>query len=484
MQERLLESISYHCDKTFVVCNGEQFTYGQLLWAIKELNKFIVSNKYRKVLLELPQGFLLYSGILSCYFSRSTFCVINPELPCKRKHQIITTFKPDVIFTYREDYIETEAVIVMLELFLSDVGSSLVSNTDKLECFSDNNIIYVSFTSGSTGIPKGCVIKRKSVERIISWAIKEFELTEADIWGQYLSPFFDMGLLDVFGAPLIGATLISFPNISDKLRPGKLIKQYNITFLNIVPSVIDILIKARELNFSFCRSLKYIRFGGDKIYTVRIEQLFDILPNLIVFSTYGATETTLFCMSQRLDKSNFKNHCTDIATIGRPLPGYTVELENVTNNIGEVVIYSKYIGAGYIGGNNSGYGQKITDGKCEMYYKTGDFAEIIHENLYFRGRKDSQIKINGQRFDLVEIECILISLGCDECAALAIENKIICVYTSSKHRLETIYLEGKLAESIPVLFLPKVFLQLSELPYNSNGKIDRAKIREIVGELI
>jgi len=480
MKTILLQSIRKNVDKQFILNHGIRYLYKDLFNFLVNLNNSLFTNNHQRVLISMPQGFYAYGSILASYLTNATFCFIAKDLPLERKAHIINQFKPDVILTQNDASISNFNTIPIIDFGDTNYLVNLSNPSETIfSCF-DSEIIYVYFTSGSTGFPKGCCIKRISVEKIVLWAIKEFELTGNDIWGQYTPLHFDMSLIDVFGATCLGASLVSFSTVADKLRPGNLIREHKISFLNIVPQVIDILIKAKQLNNEYCQSLSTIRFGGDKVYTCTVEKLFDILPKLIIISTYGPTETTFFCTFMKMNQQNYKNYSTDILTIGEPIPGCKIELENVDNEIGEIVISGEYIGLGYLGSEQFGYNSIEIDGITHRFYRTGDYAKIIQNFLYFYGRKDSQIKINGQRFSLLEIEVAAKKCGCEDCAAIYFNNMIVCFYIDSNKSLGNNRLNELLKTYIQEMFLPQKYISMDQMPYNANGKIDRLKLRKIL----
>lgn len=480
MKVPLLHSILQNLDKPFVLNDENSYSYRDLINLLSKLNTLLYYNNYKKVLISVPQGFYAYSSILASYLTNATFCVINQDLPLERKTHVINQFEPDVIFSQANTnfYSDRNIPKVNLEsINYHEIENKLIE-TD-FPCF-DNEIIYVYFTSGSTGTPKGCRIKRSAVEKLVLWAVKEFKLTSDDIWGQYTPLYFDMSLFDVFGVTCLGASLVSFSTTADKLRPGNLIRKYKITFLNAVPQIIDILNKTGHLTNEYCKSLSAIKLGGDKTYRNSVELLFDIIPDLTVILTYGPTETTIFCTYKKVNKSNYNEYSTDILTIGKPIPECNIKLENMIDGIGEIVVYGECVGLGYIGKGQAGYNSIELHGKPTRSYLTGDFAKKINDCYYFCGRKDSQIKINGQRFYLGEIETTLKIAGCDECAVVFLNNNVIAFYVDHKKQLKIENINEKIKQYIPEIFIPKQYISIEQMPYNANGKIDRIKLKSLI----
>lgn len=483
MKETMLKVIRESGKKVFLVENNSLYTYKELLDMTYVFCKAIYDNGYRKILIALPQGFYAYSMILAAYFSNATFCIINTDLPEERKVFIARQFNPDiVVFKNDEFWNYFDIPKKNIDNLSEGVANDNVNRGD-IQCF-NNNTIYVSFTSGSTGKPKGCAIKRAAVERIVPWAVRKFGLDSNTVWAQYTPLYFDMSLIDIFGSVYIGARLITFSDIIKKLRPGSLIRQHKITFLNIVPQVIDIMIKSGQLNYEICKSVRTIRFGGDKVYKRTLDDIFEILPEVKVISTYGPTETTFFCTYKVVDKSCYEKYCTNILTIGAPIPGSSINLIDVDNGIGEIIISGENVGFGYIGKEQLGYKRiSINDKECIVYH-TGDYATKVDENYFFYGRKDLQIKISGQRFNLIEIEYALKEINCSDCVAVLKNNDIVCYIVDKEESIETECLNEKIKNMIPDVFLPKYYIKINEIPYNANGKIDRKRLFDEVGEYL
>lgn len=317
------------------------------------------------------------------------------------------------------------------------------------------------------------MIKRISLENFLNWSTSEYDVKPGDRWGQFSNLGFDLSICDIFTAILKGATLVPISGQAEKLLPGKVIKDKKITFWHSVPSVIDLISKARHLNLDFLGSLKTMVFCGERLFPTQLEMLFNVNPLLTIYNTYGPTETTIICSYIKLTFENYKQYCHNTVSIGKALPGFDLYLSDKTDNTNEIIVESDYIAAGYL--NFDDYKKssfiKITrNGVQTSAYKTGDFGEIIKDNLFFVSRKDSQIKIMGHRIDLSEIDYHLREFGCTSNITTYYQGRIISFIIHNNYNYNGII--KYLSEHLPSYYLPHMIIYKQVFPYNNNGKID------------
>ena len=484
MKDHILAALQL--DKPFILTKTHIWTYQDCKRNVIKLNKFLERNQYSKILICLDQEFYAYCCIIGVYISEATFCCINPIDPIDRKLFLIESFQPDVIICNDDD---------MLANY--DICIQKISPERLFECDEDildreydfvslgSNIAYVLFTSGTTGRPKGAKIFRESLNTLILWAGKEFSIAEKDICAQFSNLNFDMSIFDIFLCITNGASLVPFPSLSDKLFPGKLIKLFKVTFWNSVPTVIDILEKANQLNYATLHSLKTMKFGGDRVFPTQLEKLFNILANLRIIITYGPTETTIFCTYSDLYKSNYLDFAETNMALGKPIPGTLINLTNKDDEgIGEIVICGDCVGDGYISSehNQQNFITITIDDHSERAYLTGDYGKYKGDVLYFYGRKDSQIKIKGNRVDLSEVDYHARQLGCNSTVTIYYRDLIVLFYESSKYNNQEVkeYLKSKLS----VHLMPALVLQLDGIPKMTNGKYNHVELMKKIDELL
>lgn len=471
-------------EKIFVSDHNKKYLYQDLKKAIRKFCYYLQKTPSGRIMISANQSFESYALLIATYLSGGTFCFMNPALPDKRKQLIYESFKPEIAF-FADSEASNEHNLTeynCLQVNYHEYG--LCPHQAAIVKKYANDILYVYYTSGSTGLPKGCMIKRQAFENFCLEATKIFKLSAEDICGQYVPLWFDMSLIDIFGGVLKRATLIPFNTHYHKFKPGKFIAEHKITFMNVVPQFLDIIQNGKNFDHQHLKTLRMIRFGGDKVSKLKLDMLFAVCKNIEVVSTYGATESTCFCFSKILNHKNYQKHCSSHATVGRPIKGWYAFLTNVDEEgVGENVIYGDNIGYGYMTDNqkDNAYQKVYINKKLYPAYHTGDYFKIINHQYYFVGRKDTQVKRHGKRFDLNEIEYEANLYGISNVCAIMVDEEIylFCEKMAEKD-FSSEDLMKDLESKLPAYEIPTEIIFLDHMPYNPNGKIDRNKLKTLI----
>lgn len=481
MINEIMKSLS--TDRPFVYDHNSFYTYHDLQGFCKRLERVFKLRNIRKILICLPQSFEAYGAVICSFISNVTFCSIRSDDPLNRKASYIEVFQPDLVLTDESNNI-VQAVAGDRLIYVSDLENQcedVISEEDKWYS-AEQDIAYVMFTSGSTGFPKGVKIKRTALLNIVDWMSKNFMIEETDICSQYSNMSFDMSLIDIFVAVTAGASLVPFSSFRDKLFPGAKIKKFCITFWHSVPNVIDILQEQKHLVPEFIGTIKKCKFGGEQIYATQLERFFNVLPDATAFLTYGTTEITFICTCVKTNKNNYMEYAKKNMALGFPVDGWNITLDNVEQGIGEIVVYGDNIGAGYINQNqgNSRFRKILINGKNEDAYFTGDLGTYIDGVLYYLGRRDFQVKSNGNRIDLSEIDRVVRNIeGCIAAYTLFYNKKIIVAYIGES--LDEAEIRRVLSLELPKAYMPHQVICCESFPKNNSGKIDR---NELINKLI
>lgn len=471
-------------EKCAVIEREKRWNYSDFKCYTAFAMNYFLSNKYKRVMIVLPQGFDAYALIWGAYLAKITFCPVNEKNPPERKAYFAQAFKPDIIISDSP----LEVAENMFKVVSSTNFFEGVDEFDMLNIQNDttsSNLAYVIFTSGSTGLPKGVMINWEALDSFVEYCVATWEVTKEDVFGQYSNLGFDLSIADIFVSIICGATLVPIVSDSEKLMPGKMIKKHKITFWHSVPSVVDLLDRAKDLNESTLSSLRTISFCGEKLFQSHLDKLFQSKKDLIVFNTYGPTETTIFCSLQKITISNYKLFADKTMAIGNAINGMVLDICDVDENgVGELYISGINVSLGYLNDvslTNTVFSEEIIDGNVVRKYKTGDFMYKKDENIYFYGRKDSQIKKMGHRVDLSEVDYWLREYGCSAVSTVVIDTKIVSFVESEEYQADSIlnYLKTKL----PEYYLPQRIVTLDKLPFNLSGKIDNMKMKEEIIEI-
>ena len=472
MRKRIIENLTT-LNKVFVHEADKNYTYQDLYEVVLKLNMYFRKNHISKVLISLPQGFIAYASIISCYITNVTFCSIHYEDPLSRKELYCSEFLPDLIITDQfKDFPENLCSFISTE----DIVRMRTDTCELVRENDNNEIAYVIYTSGSTGLPKGVKIRDISFSKEIRWIWKTFGIKEEDVCSQYPKLNFDMSLIDIFVAVVAGASLVPFKTFSDKLFPVKLIQRHQISYWNSVPNVVDMLVTQNKMNAKYMKSIKKYKFGGEQIYSSQLEHVFECNSEADIFLSYGPSEVTLFCSCCHINIKNYKDYSKHNMSLGECIPGWNICLKDIKDEVGEIVVYGEYIGVGYIGNRdeNKNFGTIALDGKEHKAYFTGDYGTYIDGHLYFCGRRDSQVKVNGNRIDMSEIERVLRENGCEATCTVYHGGKIFLFYISedlSENDVSEIILR-----ELPKTFFPHKICRRDIFPRNNSFKVDREEL--------
>ncbi|MGZ4416791.1 MAG: amino acid adenylation domain-containing protein [Gaiellaceae bacterium] len=359
---------------------------------------------------------------------------------------------------------------------------------------------HILFTSGSTGIPKGVVIKHSNVIPFVEWAISYFGISPSDRMSGHPPLHFDLSTFDVYAAQAAGAQLHLVPPAFN-LLPHKLaqfIRDAELTQWFSVPSTMTYMASLDTFGPDDFPSLKRVLWCGEVLPTPTLIHWMRRLPHAQFTNLYGPTEATIASSYHTVERC--PRDPTTAIPIGRPCPGEELlvldsELRPVpVGETGDLYIAGCGLSPGYWRDEPTTHAAFIADPRgpasAGRIYRTGDLARIDKDGLvHFLGRADTQIKSRGYRIELGEIESALHAIDeLRESAVVAVAAEsfegwaICCAYSAAAASLiEPKQLREALRQSLPSYMLPSRWLSLPELPKNANGKIDRPRLRELFG---
>ncbi len=476
----ILQQAQENPDHICIVENAKSITYSEFLKVALKIASFLKSKEYKKVVLNIGQGSYAYATIVAVQMIGGSYCPLYPDSPISRKQFIASTFGCDLIINETSELIEGLNDVSQISLFdiLSDSVPEEIFRYNP-ESISSESIAYVIFTSGSTGDPKGVIIQRKALSKFLEWSISAYRLTQNDKWAQYSFLSFDLSIVDIFTSLCSGATLISIANQGDKLRPSVSIESQKITVWHSVPSVIDFMMRADKSKPVSLSSIRIMSFCGESLYQYQLEFLFSKNPNMTIFNTYGPTEGTLFCTYVEINKGNYLDFIQENTSIGSAIPGWNLSFSPLEEDAAkELIIYGEYIGHGYLNSANTSFTQITIGGKPVRAFVTGDIVNEIKGKLYFRNRKDNQIKLRGHRIDLGEIDSHIQRLLKKRCVSLLSDNAIHTFIEDEG--FEEKGLRDNLETLLEPYKIPSYFHPIKELPRNTNAKVDINSLKTIL----
>lgn len=346
-------------NKTAVICENESITYGELI----SKSKLVGSNLINKVKINEPVIVFMDKGIttLEVFFgilySGGCYSLVNPEFPQNRIKSILNTLEAKCVITNIENYEKAKEVfneinIIKCEDLVS--GSILESELENIRRSKlDIDPVYINFTSGSTGVPKGVVVSNRSIIDFIDVFTNLFDIKESDIIANQAPFDFDVSVKDIYSALCKGSTLLIVPK---KLfsSPANLLDYLvinNATTLIWAVSALCLITTFHGLDYKVPTSVNKIIYSGEVMPLKHLKIWMDKLPDVRVINVYGPTEITCNCTYHEVDRS--RTYVENIP-IGKSFPNEKVflldeenKLVNTPNIPGEICVSGTCLSLGY-----------------------------------------------------------------------------------------------------------------------------------------
>ncbi len=473
------------------VINGEEWSYAGFHSIVEQIYQFICDKDEKYFFLYATDDIRTYASIVALWFAGKAYVPLNPNQPKERHLEVMESVGAHYVLSSDKKYaVEINGINVMPTWNLSATGYNIKNIIPKHD-ISDNELAYILFTSGSTGKPKGVPITRGDLAAFIdSMNNIGLDITSED---RCLQPFdltFDFSVSS-YVIPLVkGACVYTIPNKATKFTYiAELLEEHHLTVLQMVPSMIrNLLPYMDEVDVS---SVRYNILCGEALTGKVIRPWHEANPEMISYNMYGPTEDTVFCTYYLVNKSNINNllAANDIVSIGKTFKNNEVLLVDdnnkdieIANIEGELCLCGEQLTPGYWK-NEKENAEKFFEKDGKRYYRSGDICYYAEDgNLMYVSRKDFQVKINGFRVELGEIEnrYAAISGG---------KYSVVLPYTNQQGNTElAIVIEGKeydykehqtaLANALPAYEVPARWLFIRSIPLNQNGKVDRKAIRK------
>lgn len=353
----------------------------------------------------------------------------------------------------------------------------------------DTDPIYIVFTSGSTGIPKGVVACHRSVIDYIEQLSEILDFNEDTVYGNQAPLYFDACLKEIYPTLKFGATTYLIPKNCFSI-PVNLVNYLNEHKINTICWVVSALTMISAFGTFKTVKPEYLHTVafGSEVFPIKQYKLWrEALPNATFTNLYGPTECTGMCCFYRVKKEFEEN---DIIPIGHPFPNREILLLDNEGKLvpqgeqGEICVRGTALTLGYYNDPErtaAAFVQNpLNQSYPELIYKTGDIGKWGDDGeLYFVSRKDFQIKHMGHRIELGEIEVNVDMLPGVKMAA--------CIYDKEKSKIVLFYV-GDVSEKelilamktkLPRYMLPNRTVKLETMPFTANGKIDRVSLKSL-----
>ena len=480
-------------NKTAFILGKDKITYSEFVEESKKLGTYLAkTEKFKKpvaILLDKNIGCLI--SMIGTIYSGNYYIVLDSKSPVDRLQQIIDTLDNPIIITDEvnkktaENLKNYDNMYLASEMRECDIDNDILTNIRKKVI--DTDIMYILFTSGSTGVPKGTVLQHKAVLSYLDWFVNCFKIDDNTIFGSQTPFYFSMSVSDVYSTMVTGATLCIIPKMyfSFPVKLLSYLKEEKINTIYWVPSALCIIANLGALKNNDLTDLKKILFAGEVMPTKQLNMWLNNVDAMYA-NLYGPTETVDICTYYKIDR---KLKDDESIPIGYGCDNCDIIIltednkEAKVGEVGELCVRGSFLAAGYyknLEKTNQVFVQNpLNLSYPEKIYKTGDLVKIndLGEIVYL-SRKDYQIKHMGYRIELGEIETKISSIDkINTCCTIYDEKKDKIVLYYQSNELNDYEILEKARAILPAYMVPNVVLKLDRVPYNANGKIDRKKLK-------
>lgn len=479
--------VKKHPENVAVTCSQFSLSYRELSALVNQFARFLKKRLDIKpkdlIGIELEQGVWTLVSILSVFKLGAAYVPIDTDFPKARKDYILHSGKIN--------YLINEELIVLFKENQMDF-----SKRNFRSSIQPKNLAYVIFTSGSTGQPKGAMITHGGMLNHLLAMKKELGLNARSKVSQTAPFTFDISVWQFLNALIVGGETIVYTK--DVMMNMELfLKQLHadqVTILQIVPSYFGLLVDSLKENrhqyqFTF---LKYMIVTGEEISHGLLKTWFELYPNKVVVNAYGPAEASDDVTLHFIDSLPFSYNIP----VGKPIMNTRVYILDHVRNlcpigiIGEIYVSGICVGEGYLNEEvkteqSFSIDPFFKDEHTKMY-KTGDFGRWLCDGtLEFCGRKDDQIKINGRRIELREIEFQMALHPMVEQSVVLLKRvgteDLLVAYYTTMDGIRLTSLREFLGDKMPKYMVPTHIVHLIGFPLNSNGKVDK-KALSLPGE--
>lgn len=416
---------------------------------------------------------------------------VDHHTPPERLEQIISIAQPEVIIEIDKLPIplDSSITIVTKEEFTQIQKEPVTKPLDRDKAVKGADNVYIIFTSGTTGVPKGVQISHDNLVSFADWMLADFGIESNQRFLAQAPYSFDLSVMNLYPSLLSGGTLVPLEKeVTNNFKElFQVLPTLNIDIWVSTPSFISICLMDQNFNEDQYPDLKTFLFCGEELTVATAKLLQQRFPNAVVFNTYGPTEATVAMTEVKITPEITEKYAR--LPIGKVKKDMTVilvddELRPVpTGEVGEIVIIGPSVSKGYL--NNSEKTQlAFYEVEGQPAYRTGDLGKFEGELLFYQGRLDFQIKLHGYRIELEDIDHNLEQVSYIKAATVVPKFKdhkvqgLVAFAVVHPHNFEkdfqlTNAIKKELAPLIMDYMMPTKWVYVEQLPLTANGKVDR-----------
>jgi amino acid adenylation domain-containing protein len=494
--ERILQAALKYPDRPALELHDASFTYRELTESAASIASSILdlNDPCPYVALMADKSFSCYAGILGIMMAGKAYMPLNPRFPAARNAYMLEKARIGTIIAGDNSDDELDMVLEhypsgMYVIFPEEIGSGLSSLSNWREVKGmRQDPAYLLFTSGTTGKPKGVPVSNGNLASYLDFMLKEYDFNPEDRFTQNFDLTFDLSVHDIFMAWSSGACLC-VPGDNSSFAMARFIREKQPTVWFSVPSVVLLMDRMRLLKTGAFPSIKLSFFCGEALNARTVSSWKKAVPQSGIINLYGPTEATIAISHYKLPEYEDKwKSEMGIISIGKVFDGNKMILggEAPQAGEGELCLSGTQVVDGYFEDEEADKEAFFIDpGSKLKFYKTGDLVKTDDEgDLFYLGRKDTEVKISGYRVNLKEIENVLAEF--DRVAQAVViynqpadEQGTIHAFILGKKagKIEEKELDAFCRQRLPWYMVPGKYNFIEEIPLNINGKVDIASLK-------
>ncbi len=458
-------------EKQAYIDREKHVTFGEVLLKARAVGTYLIKQNIGDgpVAVSLKRSVDTIIVFIGVVYSGHAYAPIDPDIPADRRDKILKRLRPS--YTINESMVS--------EVLTEKIDRRLLDGVRKRMTVSDP--LYVIFTSGSSGDPKGVITSHLSLMNYIESYSRVMGIDDSDVLAAQSPLDYIAAIRDIYVPLLKGASDVLIPK-EFFMQPDVLFQYLNekrVSCIGWSTSAITVLTKLKAFKDEKPECLKKICFSGSVMNGAVLRKWQEELPDALFVNQYGPTETTASCSYYRVDHRVEED---EMIPIGVPYDNYRIFLISDDGGSvkqgekGEIAVGGIGVTLGYINDPERTAAAFIQNPLQDAYddriYRTGDIGEFREDGmLMFHGRRDRQIKYMGHRVELDEIESAAAASGIEVSGA---------VYDEEKENIWLFYEGGlsvrdvslKLRERLPGFMIPRKIKNIEKLPVLPNGKTD------------
>ena len=489
--EPILKNIAEHPEDNAFCIDGKFYTYGELGKQVMNVRSLLRNRsvKNRNVGLVTNNDLLTYASIIALWLDGYCYVPLHIKQPIDRCKSIIDQVGIDTILDSSKNTRYEESLVVY-----TNKETEIIADLSIKEGISEEDLAYILFTSGSTGLPKGVTLTRNNIGSFMDsfWATG-INVTREDKCLQCFDLTFDVSVQCYLTGLIKGACVFTTPYGEGKyLYVAGLIDEYKLTFAVMAPSMLRFMIPFfDQLDMT---SLKACILTAEACPKNLLDIAYKQCPNVELYDFYGPTEATIYCTYYKLSRESDNKELNGIISIGKPLKNCVgLILDDKLHELpagekGELCIAGNQVTKGYWNNpekNQSSFFYKEYQGENMRFYHTGDLCFKDEDgDIMYSGRMDNQVKIQGFRIELGEIEYHAREVVNRNLVCLAIEDNGINTLhlVIEGDAIDTVELVSYMKKKMPSYMIPQSITFMEKFPVNNSDKIDRPKIKALIAK--